>query len=147
MSVTFIQNPFGWKLAFQSWIGSPVGSWMRGRLTAAHSLARLTAPHPAVPPVNRSGINYSTGRLVSEIITSKGHARNGDLEGHVIALPQHALWVHEGTRPHTIRPLSPGGKLRFYWHRKGSWVALARVSHPGQSANPFLKRAVEKVTP
>jgi hypothetical protein len=111
----------------------------------AQNLARLMSPHPGGPPRNRTGVNYSTGRLAVGIITTKGHSAGGDLEGNLVALPKHALWVHEGTRPHDIRPTTPGGRLNFFWIRKMRWVSLPHVRHPGQQAQPFLREAVEKV--
>jgi hypothetical protein len=40
-----------------------------------------------------------------------------------------------------IRPKNPGGLLRFFWRRKGRWVALRGVMHPGVPATHFLEVA------
>lgn len=55
----------------------------------------------------------------------------------------YAIYVHEGTRPHLIRPRRPGGALRF---TVGGQVVFAKYArHPGTKPNPFLRRAVEEV--
>lgn len=51
-----------------------------------------------------------------------------------------SLWVHNGTRPHRIRPRRRGGVLRF---TVGGQVVYARaVSHPGNRADPYLVKAL-----
>ena len=146
MAVVFVQNPLMWRYAFQLWQGEPLGGWMTKRLELAHLYAVLESPHPMGIPRNRTGINYSKGVLATSITTSKGHTAGGDMEGHVIALPKYALWVHEGTQPHTIRPVR-ARRLKFFWARKGRTVSLRVVHHPGSMANPFLLRALERATP
>lgn len=55
----------------------------------------------------------------------------------------YAPMVHDGTRPHQIRPRNPGGVLRF---RMGGRVVYAKVvNHPGTRARPFLDDAVRQV--
>lgn len=55
----------------------------------------------------------------------------------------YAPMVHDGTRPHQIRPRSPGGVLRF---RVGGRVVYAKVvNHPGTRARPFLDDALRQV--
>lgn len=55
----------------------------------------------------------------------------------------YAPYVHDGTRPHVIRPKSPGGTLRF---RMGGRVVYAKVvNHPGTRARPFLDDAVRQI--
>jgi len=55
-----------------------------------------------------------------------------------------ALWVHEGTVPHTIAARN-APRLVFYWPRgpqgPGTYSFL-RVSHPGTQPNRFLLRAL-----
>lgn len=50
-----------------------------------------------------------------------------------------ALWVHEGTQPHTITP-STKPMLVFYWN--GSTVRTLRVNHPGTQPNRYLTDAL-----
>lgn len=55
----------------------------------------------------------------------------------------YAVMVHDGTRPHKIRPKRPGGVLRF---RVGGRIVYAKeVNHPGTRARPFLDRAVREI--
>lgn len=55
----------------------------------------------------------------------------------------YAPYVNDGTRPHQIRPRSPGGTLRFMI---GGRVVYAKVvNHPGTKPNPFLDKALREV--
>lgn len=54
---------------------------------------------------------------------------------------EYATMVHDGTRPHTIRPRN-AQVLRFVVDGR---VVFARVvHHPGTRARPFIQRAVEE---
>lgn len=54
----------------------------------------------------------------------------------------YASMVHDGTRPHQIRPRSAKA-LRF---RVGGRIVFARVvNHPGTKARPFLDDALKQV--
>lgn len=56
---------------------------------------------------------------------------------------EYAPYVHDGTRPHVIRPRNAQA-LRF---QVGGRVVYARVvNHPGTRARPFLDRALAEVT-
>ncbi len=54
----------------------------------------------------------------------------------------YALYVHEWTRPYTIR----AKKKALYWidERSKVWVFAKKVNHPWIKANPFFTRALEK---
>jgi hypothetical protein len=54
----------------------------------------------------------------------------------------YAVFVHEGTRPHTIRP-NAAKVLRF--KGAGGIVFAREVHHPGYKGNPFLREAMEAV--
>lgn len=55
---------------------------------------------------------------------------------------EYAPMVHDGTRPHIIRPKNAKA-LRF---RVGGRIVYARVvRHPGTRARPFLDRALREV--
>lgn len=84
-----------------------------------------------------------TGRLRASI--------QGDLRRTWTLRPQftvftnvdYAPMVHDGTRPHIIRPVR-AQVLRFM---VGGRVVYAKVvHHPGTRARPFLDRAVREVT-
>jgi hypothetical protein len=74
-------------------------------------------------------------------------------QAETIASANYALFVHEGTRPHTIVPRSaralrwaPGGGSTLGGRpRSGANVRFAkRVQHPGTRANPFMLRGAQK---
>lgn len=142
--VVFIRHPGPWDFEFKSW-GGIVGQHMNKIVNTTHVQSRREAPRPRGVPLNRTGINYSTGNLSNNIISERTHApRTGDLEGRVIALPKHAIYVHKGTPPHVIRARRPGGRLVFFWHKVGRVVKPQKVNHPGTMANPFLERALRR---
>lgn len=146
VDVVFVKDDDGWYREFQSWEGI-VGQHMKKITVATTHLARIEAPHPGGPPHGRTGINYSTGELASGIVANYTHTRSGptgNLESHVIAIPEHALIVHQGSVPHVIVPRRPGGLLRFFWTKLGVFYTGKKVNHPGTQADPFLWRALEK---
>lgn len=101
-------------------------------------------PKPGGPPHGRSHINYSTGELSGSII-SRVRTVKGEREGHVIAIPEHAIFVNEGTKPHVILP-KRATVLSFFWARKGIHAFFKKVNHPGTKPNPFLWKALKKAT-
>ena len=136
IDVIFVVDPQAWHREFRSWQGV-VGRDMIKRTTKGVVLARKTAPSPTTRPRNRTGINYSTGRLQTSIIAGRGRWGR-ELEGRVFAMAPYAKFVHEGTIRHTIKPKSPFGVLRFFWHKAGRVVYMKRVTHPGTRRTPFL---------
>ena len=138
----FVVDPIGWQTEFRGW-GGVVGKWLTNKAEDVQHLAMIEAPGPGKIPHNRTGINYSTGNLQSRIRVNRG--RFGvELEARVVAIPDNALWVHEGTRPHVILPGS-APRLVFFWAKVGRVVYLPKVNHPGMMANPFLERALHGV--
>lgn len=91
----------------------------------------------------RQDVPVKTGRLGQSI-------REGDVKttgpysagGSVSANTHYALYVHEGTRPHVIRPRRAKA-LRFVVG--GRVVFAQRVNHPGTRARPFLRNAGVRV--
>ncbi|MGH9248992.1 MAG: HK97 gp10 family phage protein [Acidimicrobiales bacterium] len=61
-------------------------------------------------------------------------------EGLVWYTADHAMAVHEGAKPHVIRPRRPGGVLVFQHHGRTRYAK--RVFHPGNLSNPWLYRAL-----
>jgi hypothetical protein len=145
--VVFVVNPVAWDHAFKSWQG-PVGRAMVIRTEETLVAAVVEAPGPGKLPRNRTGINYSTGALESDIRSSRGHwvgPGGRELEGRVTSRARHSQWVHEGTPPHVITPHVPSSWLRFPWKKLGGKVVFAKVvHHPGTAANDFLVRALKK---
>lgn len=62
------------------------------------------------------------------------------LSGVLYNRQPYAVYVHEGTRPHEIRPRD---KKVLANRRRGQFFGKL-VHHPGTQANPFFARAVEK---
>lgn len=141
----FVVNPAAWAVAFQSWVGSPVGTFMNKKLQETRLAAQMESPGPGKPPRNRTGINYATGIMERSVFARQDRATTArDLEGHVTVLPKYALMVHEGTGRHPIRPRNPAGFLKFR-NKIGVIVFAKSVNHPGTAANPFLVRALRRV--
>lgn len=92
-------------------------------------------------------------RAVLRCPVDTGHLRNshyerveitrGAVTGYVGTDVEYARFVHDGTRPHTIRPRRPGGVLRF---RVGTDVVFAAFArHPGTRAQPWLEQSLREV--
>lgn len=65
------------------------------------------------------------------------------LSSGVSGLANYSAPVHEGARPHVIRPRNARA-LRF--EVEGGRVVFARrVNHPGNAPNPFLRNAAHRV--
>lgn len=138
----FVVNPAGWKLAFESPVGT-LGSWTRKKTTEVFAETVREVPRPGGIPHNMTGINYATGVLAAGHV-SRVTMDGGTPEGRIIALPKHAVFVVKGTRPHIIRPKNPSGRLRFFWHRVGRVVYPRVVHHPGTAANNYMLRGLER---
>ena len=78
-----------------------------------------------------------TGRLRSSI-----RSRINPFHGIVEPTVDYAIYVHEGTKAHTIKPVR---KQALYW--KGADHPVKSVRHPGTKANPFMERGAEKSEP
>ena len=70
-------------------------------------------------------------------ITSNVSGAGGSITGIVGTSVPYARFVHEGTGPHVIVPVS---RKALFW--PGARHPVKRVNHPGSKANPFLKRAL-----
>jgi hypothetical protein len=126
MPMTFIPNPAGLLRLLQSPTGS-VGRWVARKTVEVSEAAQRLAP-------------VSTGELRSSIYPVV-HA--GPLRGEVIAGAPYSLFVHEGTRPHTIEP-NQANVLRFP-SKAGEIVFARQVDHPGTRSRPFLSDALALV--
>ncbi|ADD81130.1 gp25 [Rhodococcus phage ReqiPine5] len=65
------------------------------------------------------------------------------VSGGVTANTNYAASVHDGTRPHVIRPKA--GKKALKFNVGGRTVFAKKVNHPGTRPRPFLKNAAETV--
>lgn len=88
-----------------------------------------------------TGLRRGHGRLFDGTQTQARWGARGVTVSTKNAVP-YAPYLEFGTRPHVIRPKSPGGLLRFFWGKAGKWVALRKVNHPGNRTYNFLRRAV-----
>lgn len=89
-----------------------------------------------------AGAPKRSGTLARSIRVEQARTVGGQFDAGyaVTANTPYALYVHEGTRPHTItgNPL-----LVFDWPKGGRHPAvLRRVNHPGTRAQPFLADAI-----
>jgi hypothetical protein len=96
-----------------------------------------------VSVVAKGIVPVRTGRLRASI-HSDPVRRTGPwrVDSGISADAPYAAPVHEGARPHVIRPRNARA-LRF--EIDGKVVFARRVNHPGQRAQPFLSTAVERV--
>lgn len=95
--------------------------------------------------VNRAKVlaPVDTGRLRASIEGSLNRTWTLRPRFTVGSNVEYAPMVHDGTRPHVIRPRNARA-LRFV---VGGRVVYARVvHHPGTRARPFLDRALAEVT-
>lgn len=143
MSAVFVRNNTGWNVAFKSWHGT-LGQHMSRKTRELTEMSKLEAPRPGGVPENRTRINYATGNMVRRIYSVRGHTADGDLESRVIVNVPYAKFVHEGTRPHVIRPVQ-ADRLAFFWVKRSRPVWMLQVMHPGTKSNPFLVRAAKQV--
>ncbi len=134
--------------AMAEFLGSEHGPVMRNmaiRATAVQTLAKQK--------VGYSKISFTGQHLRDEIVkrfvqTDRGPAMAVGIFGKDA---QRALWHHEGTPPHIIRPRN-ASVLAFYWDKAANfarsrvlgagYVFFKLVHHPGTPANPFLVRAL-----
>ncbi len=84
-------------------------------------------------PVNKQS---GGGNLRQSIRGRMTGAASGKIEVGV----GYGVFVHEGTKPHTIRV----SRRRVLANRRTGNIFGKVVKHPGTKANPFLTRAVEK---
>lgn len=127
----------------KTWTGD-VGKYIERQTKQATWYAKGFAPKPGGPGHGRTKINFATGQLASSIVSSRGKSTSGELEGYVIALPKHALYVHEGTKPHVIKARR-APFLVFYWHRIQGIFVGKKVNHPGTPSDPFLWKGVKRM--
>lgn len=107
--------------------------YVRDTCRQIQRVARTQAGFDASPYRKRRGIHLRTSIQQTTRITGPT-----SITGRVGSELDHALVHHEGARPHTIVPRAGGGRLRFFWEKRGRWVSLPRVSHPGHGPNPYL---------
>lgn len=91
-----------------------------------------------IAPVDRSPHRRPGPHLNRSINTTNRITGPTDIEDTVGSELNHALVAHTGAIPHQIRPRRPGGRMEFFWEKRGRWVSLSRVSHPGMDGVQYL---------
>lgn len=95
---------------------------------ARHRAASYTGN--SVPP--------PTGALSRSIHSNVGRKGRWKVVGSVGSNHPRALLVHDGAKPHIIRPVNAGG-LKFFWREKGRFVCIKTpVNHPGFKGKFYL---------
>jgi hypothetical protein len=96
--------------------------------------------------------NKKTGRLSRGILKRPVESDVGGLSIRIIASAKdpstgvdYAAYVHEGTKPHEIRPKDPKGWLAF--EVNGTTVFAKVVNHPGYAGNKFLSDNLKLFAP
>lgn len=116
----------------------PPGTAQQAATLAVPRLDRFAG---RVVPNARGRVNVRSGELRDSIGHTPARAVGTQARTEVFARAEHAIWIHEGTRPHEIRPRRAKA-LRF---TIGTRVVFARrVWHPGTTANPFLRDAIRE---
>lgn len=82
-----------------------------------------------------------TGRMANSIGSRMQESRDR-IKGVAGTKVKYAAAIHEGAKPHIIRPRRQGGRLRFYWEVTGRVEFFRSVRHPGVGATPFLTSAM-----
>lgn len=117
-------------------LGRPGGSVYR-------HMAALGARVETRAKRNASGriVKVRTGNLRSSI-TTETHTDGARVVTTVTADAPYAYAVHEGTRPHEIRPVQA---RVLAWHGPDGPRFARRVQHPGTQPRPFLSDGLEEV--
>jgi len=89
-----------------------------------------------------ASINFSKHTKTGRGISSLTWLLTGEPSVRVGSNVYYMLYVHEGTRPHEIRPVN-ARVLR--WVGPGGVVFARKVNHPGTTGDPFLVDAMRSV--
>lgn len=137
VDVIYVRHRIPEYRAFQSPTGM-TGRWTLGKAHKVAAHARLLAPKPG------QGRGYATGETMATIhVDGPTIGRTGP-EVRIVSGTDHAVFLHEGTPPHEIRPRG-ANKMVFFWRKAGRVVFMDRVRHPGTRSQPFLVNALRAV--
>lgn len=122
-----------------SWEGD-VGRFVLSRVIEFEDVVRTNAPYrPEAPgPHLADSIGHEIEPDVDKLSVLIGANPDQNIRGY-------AIIVHEGSRPHEIRPRPPNRRLKF--RVGGKTVYATRVFHPGTAPDPFLMRWIEILMP
>lgn len=133
---SFQINQAGYDRQFKSETGE-TGVWLKKIADEVASKSREDSPKPG------GRESFATGKMAASI-TTQPVPGGPDLAMAVIINSDHAIFVHEGTRPHGIKARN-APLLKFFWNKVGHVVEFKSVNHPGSKANPFLRNALDAV--
>ena len=88
-------------------------------------------------------IMVSEAPIKSSRLRENIYASSNGLHGEVgpdLRATKYAYWVHEGTKPYTIKPKT---KKALYW--KGAMHPIKIVHHPGIKPNRYVERTRNKI--
>ncbi|MEU9805427.1 HK97 gp10 family phage protein [Mycobacterium sp. NPDC050853] len=104
---------------------------------------RMTSLQRRIANQARADAPVRTGNLGRQVTEGQiGFTGPRTISGNVRDDADYALYVHEGTRPHLIRPRNAKA-LRFQIGGRTVYAKLVR--HPGTKARPFLRNAGMRV--
>jgi hypothetical protein len=89
---------------------------------------------------------YSNGYLSRSIRRRPLIVRGDVVTGDVFSPLDYAKSVHDGAKPHLIKPRGPGYPLRFFWRKVGHVVTPWVVHHPGQKGQHFLTKPLAAIS-
>lgn len=117
----------------KAWRNAPGKLKKEIHVAVAKTVLKIENQAKREAPVNKQ----SGGGNLRQSISSR---MTGTASGVVEVNASYALFVHEGTRPHTIRVQN----RRVLANKRTGQIFGRTVNHPGTRANPFLQRAVDE---
>jgi hypothetical protein len=88
---------------------------------------------------NAAGKHNKTGALFRSLYNRQ--VIGGREVGHDLRAAPHAVFVHWGTRAHTIRPKT---RKALRWSAGGRFVFAKQVRHPGYAGDAWMVRAADE---
>lgn len=86
----------------------------------------------------RRRVRVRSGRTRGQTYRVPAFASGGTIRGIVRCDSSIATIEDGGHRPHSIGQRPGGPLLTFFWEKKGHWVSLKHVNHPGAKGSRFL---------
>lgn len=125
-NVTYVQNVPGFNQEFRL----AGGTVYRQMLSMSRKMERAAI----------SKANKDTGRMASKI-KARVEVRANGITIIMESKASYSMFVHQGTRPHTIKPRT---KKALSWPGARPPGMFSRVNHPGYRGNPFLVEAMNQ---
>ena len=85
------------------------------------------------------GKHAKTGAMERSL--TKKRVTDGWVIGHDPRVAPYAQFVHDGTRPHLIKPKPGNGKKSLRWAIGGRFIFARSVKHPGTKPDLWMNRA------